>query len=195
MTKNAQSRRVVNELIRQLDSGTNITILARNVDISPYLSPQLRSVFSRPEARALSKRILRYLRQQKLISLHEQPRGRYKLRLTKTGQLRAHKISLLELSIPRPQKWDRKWRVIFFDIPETQRQDRNRFVLKLKDLGFYQLQRSIWVHPYPCHIEIAYLTKAYGLGSFVSLAEISKIDKHNQLLHVFSRLVPQRRMS
>lgn len=43
--------------------------------------------------------------------------------------------------------WDKKWRIILFDIPESQRTVRQLFRLKLMDLGVRMLQSSVWITP------------------------------------------------
>jgi len=67
------------------------------------------------------------------------------------------------LKIRRPQKWDRKWRIVIFDISELKKFYREAFRGKLKELGFYPLQKSVWVHPFECRDEIELLRKFFSL--------------------------------
>ncbi|MFH1193644.1 MAG: hypothetical protein V1661_01470 [bacterium] len=46
-------------------------------------------------------------------------------------------------------KWDKRWRVLIFDIPEKQRHKRDALRKRLLELNFKQLQMSVWVTPYP----------------------------------------------
>jgi len=48
------------------------------------------------------------------------------------------------------KKWDGKWRVLIFDIPETKRFDRDSIRHALVSIGFMRLQDSVWVYPYSC---------------------------------------------
>lgn len=185
MSTNALSRRLVDEIIKYLANGGTLVLAIAKPDLSPYLSDQAKRYISKSATVSISRRLIRYMRTQNLISVVSLPKGKMRLRLGSGGRARAQKITLAELSIPRPRKWDRKWRVVFFDVPETKRLGRNKLVAKLKDLGFYQLQKSIWVHPFPCLIEIEFIKQAYSLGSYVSLAEIDKIDRHAQLVRHF----------
>jgi CRISPR-associated endonuclease Cas2 len=50
----------------------------------------------------------------------------------------------------RNKKWDGKWRVLVFDIPENRRFDRNSVRQFLISIGFMRLQDSVWVYPYNC---------------------------------------------
>src|SRR3989344_9236435 len=45
-------------------------------------------------------------------------------------------------------KWDGKWRIIFFDIPEKKRRYRDELRSMLKTIGFKEFQKSIWIYPY-----------------------------------------------
>ena len=46
------------------------------------------------------------------------------------------------------EKWDGKWRIIFFDVPEKKRRYRDELRSMLKLIGFKLFQQSIWVYPY-----------------------------------------------
>jgi phenylacetic acid degradation operon negative regulatory protein len=50
--------------------------------------------------------------------------------------------------LPDPNHtWDKKWRIILFDVPESKRTIRQMFRLKLMDLGARMLQSSVWITP------------------------------------------------
>lgn len=53
--------------------------------------------------------------------------------------------SILMLEGGEPEKWDGKWRVVVFDIPEQRRIIRNLFRRNLKKWGFRPLQKSVWI--------------------------------------------------
>ena len=66
-------------------------------------------------------------------------------------------------------KWDSKWRIIIFDIPQEFHKARVRFSRKLKRAGFYMLQKSVFVFPYPCDEEIGYMCAQLRISDFVDL--------------------------
>ncbi len=47
--------------------------------------------------------------------------GLMKLTLTEKGEKRAKEIQFNNLIIEKPEKWDKKWRLVIFDISETKR--------------------------------------------------------------------------
>jgi len=74
--------------------------------------------------------------------------------LTKEGKKKANWLQIDELKIKRPKKWDKKWRVVIFDISESNKFRREVFRGKIKELGFYELQKSVWINPFDCLDEI-----------------------------------------
>ncbi len=48
------------------------------------------------------------------------------------------------------EKWDRKWRIISYDIPEHMRSVRNQIRSIVKRAGFVELQQSTWIYPHEC---------------------------------------------
>ena len=99
-----------------------------------------------------------------------------KFELTNKGEILLMKIS--PASIKRP-KWDGKWRIVCFDVGEGQRAKRDIFRDELKSLGFIQMQRSVWVSPYPCekYIEILRVEHNFGKNMQYILAEKISGDK------------------
>src|SRR3989338_3765198 len=45
-------------------------------------------------------------------------------------------------------KWDGKWRMIVFDVPEKKRRHRDELRSMLKAIGFKEFQKSVWVYPH-----------------------------------------------
>lgn len=95
------------------------------------------------------------------------------VRLTAKGR------RLLELSLPRasrPKKWDGYWRMVIFDIPERRAQYRNALRNYLREIGFFQLQASVWIFPFDCEDLIALLRTEYRLGKEVQYVVVQKIE-------------------
>ena len=84
--------------------------------------------------------------------------------LTDSGEKLLNKWQMSRYKIKRPRKWDRKWRVIIFDIPEKKRGMRTRAREILKAAGFQRLQDSVWVFPYDCEDVIGLMKTDLGIG-------------------------------
>lgn len=96
---------------------------------------------------------LSYLKRKKFIA-YENKEGKMYLTLTKLGKKHLTDLEFENIKIQKPSKWDNKWRVLFFDIPENKTAERHVFRKKLIELGFYHFQRSVFISPYPCEKEI-----------------------------------------
>lgn len=83
--------------------------------------------------------------------------------LTETGKKKASWLQIDDLKIQKPKKWDRKWRLVIFDISQLKKIYREAFRGKLKELGFLPLQKSVWIIPFDCRDEIDLLKDFLGL--------------------------------
>lgn len=113
-------------------------------------------------------------------------KGQIFLELTKKGEKELIKYQLKEAIIKKPNKWDKKWRVIIFDIKERKRYVRDELRKQLNNLGFVKLQNSVWVHPYECE-EIIVMLKAYlETGKDILYMTVEKIENDRWLKEEFS---------
>ncbi len=82
------------------------------------------------------------------------------LEITEKGKKLLLRYELEGLAQDKPQKWDKKYRVVIFDISEQRRKTRDHLRMMLRLFGFICLQNSVWVYPYECQ-EIIDLLKQY----------------------------------
>lgn len=83
---------------------------------------------------------------------------------------------------------DGKWRIVVFDIPEKKRHGRDALREKLCELGFYELQKSVLVFPYPCQDELDFLIEYFGLRRYVRVGILETIDNELHLKKYFQLL-------
>ena len=108
-----------------------------------------------------------------------------KATLTQKG--RALLNNLTYLGYGETKKWDKKWRVIIFDIPEKRRAVRDQLRQTLNNIGFVKLQNSVWVYPYECSELISLLKSDFKIGKDVLYLTVTEIEndeflrKHYQL--------------
>jgi len=89
--------------------------------------------------------------------------GQLYISLTPEGKKRAGKYQIDDLEIKKPKKWDGKWRILIFDIKNKQKIKRETLRGKIKELGLYQIQKSVWVYPFDFRKEIELLREFFGL--------------------------------
>ena len=102
------------------------------------------------------------------------------IELTARGKQLAKKIKLGEIKINKPKKWDKIWRVVFFDIPEENRVARDALRRKIRELGFVEIQKSIFAFPYPCRDEIFRVVNFFELKNNVIQCEVVNIDSKTE---------------
>lgn len=120
------------------------------------------------------KQILKRLHKQKLVEVSETQNG-YTVKITEKGRQRLLKYNLDELSVIN-KKWDGKWRIIIYDVEESKKSLRNVFQKLLRKLEFLQLQKSVYLTPYPCENEIEFLRQIYNIGPQVIILSIHGLE-------------------
>ncbi len=131
---------------------------------------------------------LKYLKQKKLVDIIEKSNGILVKITTKGYELIEFYESIEKMKIKKPQKWDRKFRLVIFDIPAKKQGARVALLQKLKEMGFYMLQKSIWAHPYDCVNEIATLRKLFEIEPYVKIMTTQTIEEEYKLLKHFELL-------
>lgn len=110
--------------------------------------------------------------------------GYYKL--TQNGEKILRRWELSDYRLKKPRKWDRKWRIIIYDMPEKKKGVVRRQVLNLfNNAGFYRLQNSVWVYPYDCEDVIGLLKTDFGVGREVLYIIADEIENDRYLRDYF----------
>lgn len=120
----------------------------------------------------------------KLIKRVDNPDGTLTFVLTDKGKLKALTYNFENMKIEK-KDWDGKWRFIVFDIPEKFRVGRNALREKIKKLGFYELQKSVFVIPYECKNEIEFIIEFFNIRKYVRYGTIDFIDNEIHLKEIF----------
>lgn len=135
----------------------------------------------KPYGRWEGKHMLNHLCKKKFVSIKENNDGTVTVKITKKGTMRALTYELDTLALVPTKRWDKKWRVVIFDIPEKYRKLRDIFRLRIRQLGLYQLQESVYVSPYRCFDEIEFLRELYGVAFTVQYMLVDKIENDELL--------------
>lgn len=130
------------------------------------------------------KRDVGDLYRSKFVGVKENPDGSCSYVLTETGEQRALAYRIKEMKVSK-QPWDGKWRIVIFDIPEKVRRARDALRKKLRDFGFYELQKSAFILPYECKNEIGLLVEFWGIRKYVRYGVLETIDNEPHLKSYF----------
>jgi len=104
--------------------------------------------------------------------------------LTKKGKLWALNFQLENIK-NKKEKWDGKWRMVAFDIPEKYKRGRDALRQRLKNIGFCELQKSVFITPYDCEKEMMLLVKFFELDKYVRFGVLEFIDNEEYFKKVF----------
>lgn len=104
------------------------------------------------------------------------PKGKRKLLIGKV---------LNNLIKEKDKKWDGKWRIIIFDVPETKKSMREFLRKELYMNNFYMLQKSVWITPFKISDDFGELLKVIGLDYHVRYIVAESINYERDLFRHF----------
>ena len=111
--------------------------------------------------------------------------GHYQL--TDTGKSIMTRWTLSDYRFKKPKRWDKKWRIVIYDISEKKKGRIRRQIFKLfKEVGFYRLQDSIWVYPYDCEDIVGLLKTDFGVGKETLYIIANEIENDKYLREYFN---------
>ncbi len=105
--------------------------------------------------------------------------GKHYARITEKGE-RMLQIETEKVVISKKRRWDRRWRVVIFDIPERRKSVRVSLRRFMQEYGFVRLQDSVWIYPYDCEDLIALAKANFRVGADVLYMIVERLehDKH-----------------
>jgi DNA-binding transcriptional regulator PaaX len=110
--------------------------------------------------------------------------GRF-LRLTPKGEAKLRQLKVNDFKLQVPKKWDRKWRIIIFDIKEERRNLREKIRRTFNLIGFVRLQDSVWVYPYDCENLVTLLKADFKIGKDLLYLIVDAIENDKNLKKEF----------
>lgn len=126
---------------------------------------------------------LRRLKLNGLVKTIKEASNIEKIELTQKGKARYLKYQFKNLKLKKKKRWDKKWRIVVFDIPETKRKARDSLRDKLKSLGFLEFQKSIFIFPFPCQNETNFIINFFNLEDNVYYLESSILPDYSFRKH------------
>lgn len=176
----------VEKVLRLLAGGIFLTTLF----IQPHLALGIASTYMQfynwkrfPKNKL--RRTLDRLRKRKFVRLVEQNNETF-IELTEFGRREILHFDFQKLEIKKPLKWDGKWWMVIFDIPNIKKSSRDNLRKKLKELDFYFIQESVCIHPYMCQKEIEFLREYFHIKQFVDLVKIDYFEKEYLVRRYFN---------
>lgn len=135
-------------------------------------------------------RIVREFYLDRLVSMTDNGDGTTTTVLTEKGKRRALTFNFGKMKINTPEIWDGFWHIVIFDIPEKYKAARFSLRDKLLALGFFQCQKSVYIHPFPCEDEVDFISQFFDVGRFVRYGILKHITNEAELLLRFNLKKP-----
>jgi CRISPR-associated endonuclease Cas2 len=153
-----------------------VTGICAWIMIAPNTMRLLRYVNNVPRFNYRTKSAVNRLIQKGMIRFVVKGDSKY-LEITQRGRqrfaLEMEKEALRERSKGR---WDKRYRMVIFDIPERRRLVRDRLRRTMIDSGFLRIQDSVWVSPYDCEELIILIKAQLRIGKDVLYTIVEKIE-------------------
>jgi len=140
--------------------------------------------FKKIDRKYLSQLIQEFYRD-RLVDMIDTSDEETQIVITEHGKLHAMRFKIDDMKFLPPKYWDGKWRIVVFDIPEKMRKARNELRHKLKNLGFYELQKSVLVFPYDCKSEVDFLVEFFRARPYVRYGCLESITNEAELKQHF----------
>jgi len=106
--------------------------------------------------------------------------------LTSKGSIYLHKNEIKDLK-PKKKVWDKKWRLLFFDISEPKKSARVMLREKIIEWGFVGIQKSIFLSKIDCKRELEKLKDYFDLSDELILLEINDGQINKDLKRIYKK--------
>ncbi|MEK9181270.1 MAG: hypothetical protein AAB871_03480 [Patescibacteria group bacterium] len=176
------------EIAKSILKGVGLATMVGSVIVFPGLAPMYKWIEDISRERSPKARYsLNRMKKRGLIRIVLQD-SRVKMFLTLKGKKSFKNYQFEDLAISKPSSWDGLWRLVMFDVPESSREARDLIRRKLSQLGFVSIQKSVYIHPYPCESAIEVLKQRYKLGTGEIYVFDSKVREGEAVLKRHFRL-------
>jgi len=165
-TKKSLSNLILLVLEKAVDGYIRYDDLINNPGKYAYYGGWNRSLKKAELAQAFKR-----LRERGLIDFVSDEKLAY--RLTDKGKQKA----VWEAVKTDEKKWDGKWRVVSFDVPEKRRQARDLLRDSLKKWGFTPWQQSVWATKKDCTKPLREFINSVGIGDWVIVLESDNVSR------------------
>lgn len=163
-------------------------LAAGGIIVSSFAVPNVASLLkffnpSNSREREKISRNLKSLKEKKLIEIYDNDGL---VAITEKGNKQVLKYQIDELKISRPKKWDKKWRIITFDVPERFKKARDALSKKIKNMEIRKMQKSVYVCPFDCENEIDFVCEVFNVRKYVRYIVAENIGEDEELKRFYN---------
>jgi len=182
-----RTNKIGKDVLRYLALGGACTIAM----LSPVGGPKIAKILLKQLKYKLKqlKSNAYYLKKRGLIEFVKEDAGGITMKITDNGKKYLKTFDIDNITLNKPAYWDKKWRLVIFDVPEKHKKAREALRRKLKDLNFVRLQDSVWVTPFPCEDEIRFIRELLNVPFNVDVIETTNLKHHEIKLKKYFELI------
>src|SRR3989344_392154 len=180
--KDYRNGEIAKEILKGLAIGGFIVAMAAMPGLT-YIIPLFKPKNARDRYRI--KRVVEELHKKKLVNIYTK-NGNEVVEITKAGTKKVLEYNFDEMKLKVPKKWDGWWRIVMFDIPQSKKKARDAVSWKIKKLGLYPIQKSVFVAPYICKNEIDFIGEFFGVRDHIIYIKAKEIEGVRKLKEHFN---------
>jgi len=172
---------LVYKILKITGMGVLFVVVSFLAPIFPYimLRMYIKKKFGKNYSPVEIRNAVKYIKRKQFIAYKNK-----KVILTKKGLKYLQHKAMFEICI-KPSAWDNKWRLVIFDISQKDVSARHLMRRRLKDLGFYHFQKSVFIIPYNCEEEIMQLASLLGVEECVHVLITERFSNDKDLITNF----------
>ncbi len=140
--------------------------------------------FLEPADRRKVRRVIKSLRDRRLVRLVSRGDRDY-FEVTEGGRRQLTEYDIDDMVLNKSKRWDGVWRIVMFDVPHQFRNARDALQFKLRELGFYRYQKSIYITPHRCRDEIDFIACFFHIERCVKYVEVDELEDEITLVNHF----------
>ena len=106
------------------------------------------------------------------------------IKINHKGKTQILKYNLLDMN-PKRDKWDGKWRLVFFDVSELRRTTRDSLRRYLHQIGMELFQKSVYISPYDITDQVKYLREILDIPNSIKIARLDWVENEDELKEIF----------
>jgi len=171
-------------MLELLEDGLELMLPLSKKEVYSRLAGKMPQILTKDYFPSVVMKVANRLERQGKVEKTETAEGLV-IKMTEKGRKQLLNYKLNDFQ-PKEGKWDGKWRMVFFDVPERQNSKRDKLRRCLKQLGMKEMQESVWVSPYAIENEVKYIREVLEIPHAVKLAEMSYLENGEELKEVFN---------
>lgn len=171
-------------LVGAIVKGVGVVGMVGVVVVAPNAA-QAFDMLARSYRKKSTKAYADYLRRSGYFEVRQKG-DKFAIHLSEKGKKALAVTPFEEYEFSAPPKWDGRWHVLMFDIPETHRHVRKHIARRLANLGLRPIQDSVYIYPYDLAGLAQAIRQTYPQVARLTLsAELLHIDGQDQLEKAF----------